>query len=308
MISIIIPTFCQTEKLEKCLLSIDNQTFQTWEVILINDNHMHDRYYKYVNKLVKKIDDTRVKLINNNSNKNAAACRNIGLNEAKFDYVFFLDDDDGFFSPDLLETFSLNLPKTSKPNFMLYCKAVLFDGGRPYRSVFPRIPSGNIDLMIIKRELNFMTGTVLFNKNFVLQFGGYDENLIRFQDIQFMLSFFQKGGIAVPVNGVFTRINFDRKVLRLTFEQYEQARSYFFNNIIAPNLYLSQSQKEHLSQFFSFDLVVYGLRTRGIKHIKNLKFTHLRFLLTGYFLYRVFYVMKRSGTRLLVRGAGKNES
>ena len=308
MISIIIPTFRQTAKLKKCLSSIDKQSFRPWEVILVNDNNKHDEYYEYVNKLVTQINDIRITLINNNSNLNAGYCRNIGLREAKYDNVFFLDDDDELYSPNLLETFSISLNRNDQPHCMLYCKAVLFDGGRPYRSVFPKIPPADLELLIIEREINFMTGTVLFNKNFVLKFGGFNENLTRFQDIQFMLSFFGQGGFAVPVYGVYTRINFDRRVLRLTYQEYKQARSYFFNNIVKPNPCFSQHKKDYLRKFFSFDLFVYGIRTLGIKHIRNLKFIHLRFLLTRYFLHRVFYIMKRRITKIFASGWRKHES
>ena len=65
-ISICIPSLNMNKYIERTILSIINQSFQDFEIIIINDNSKDD-----TEKIIKRLqlEDSRIKLINHNINK-----------------------------------------------------------------------------------------------------------------------------------------------------------------------------------------------------------------------------------------------
>lgn len=90
-ISIIIPVYNTQAYLPKCLDSVFSQTFQDFEVIVVNDGSpdnsqtIIDRYKeKYPHKLVAICQE----------NAGLSAARNTGIDAASGDFLMFLDSDD----------------------------------------------------------------------------------------------------------------------------------------------------------------------------------------------------------------------
>ena len=90
MISIIIPVFNSESYLNKCLDSLVNQTYENIEILCINDGSS-DSSLAILNEFSKK--DSRIKVFSQ-SNKGQSSARNLGLKEAKGDYILFIDSDD----------------------------------------------------------------------------------------------------------------------------------------------------------------------------------------------------------------------
>ena len=93
-ISIIIPMYNVEKYIGECLDSILNQTFQNFEVIVIDDCST-DRSVEIVQNYAQTFGG-RLKLgrTNKNSNGGGYLPRNIGLSIARGEYVFFVDSDD----------------------------------------------------------------------------------------------------------------------------------------------------------------------------------------------------------------------
>ena len=89
-ISVIIPVYNVENYLNECLDSICNQTFGDIEIICINDGST-DRSLDILKSYEKK--DSRIRIISQ-ENKGQGASRNIGLNQACGEYVYFMDSDD----------------------------------------------------------------------------------------------------------------------------------------------------------------------------------------------------------------------
>lgn len=96
--SIIIPIYNAERSLEKCLNSINDQSFHEYEVILVDDGSK-DSSYVICQEFAKK--DSRFCLIHQD-NKGVSSARNAGLERAKGDYICFVDSDD-YISPDYLK-------------------------------------------------------------------------------------------------------------------------------------------------------------------------------------------------------------
>lgn len=95
-ISVIIPTYAPGKYIFECLDSIINQTLQsdTYEILVIL-NGPKDPYYEMLNNI------KRIKLYYSEK-KGVSNARNVGLNNAKGEYICFIDDDD-IVSPYYLE-------------------------------------------------------------------------------------------------------------------------------------------------------------------------------------------------------------
>lgn len=89
MVSVIIPTYNRGATIERAILSVLEQTYQDFEIIIVDDNSNDN-----TEEVVKKINDNRIKYIRNNINKGANESRNIGVAEAKGEYIAFQDSDD----------------------------------------------------------------------------------------------------------------------------------------------------------------------------------------------------------------------
>ena len=89
IVSIVIPTYNHAKFISKALESVINQTYKNWEAIIIDNNSTDD-----TNKIIKQYDDPRIKYLKINNNGVIAKSRNLGIKEAKGEWIAFLDSDD----------------------------------------------------------------------------------------------------------------------------------------------------------------------------------------------------------------------
>jgi teichuronic acid biosynthesis glycosyltransferase TuaG len=89
-VSVIMPAFNAALYIEEAIRSVIDQTFQNWELIVINDGST-DATRVIVDRYVLK--DDRIKLINQ-ENKKLGAARNTGIINSNGEWIAFLDADD----------------------------------------------------------------------------------------------------------------------------------------------------------------------------------------------------------------------
>lgn len=99
-LSICISTYNSEKYIEKAILSIINQSFKDFEIIVVNDNS-DDKTFEILLKLQK--EDTRIKIINHSQNLGTYHSRVEGVLNTKSKYILFLDPDDMFLNPLLFE-------------------------------------------------------------------------------------------------------------------------------------------------------------------------------------------------------------
>lgn len=98
MISVIVPIYNVNSYLPRALDSIICQTFQEWEAILVDDGST-DGSSLIADEYAQR--DARFKVIHK-PNGGQSEARNIGVEQAKGEYMLFLDSDD-FLHPQLME-------------------------------------------------------------------------------------------------------------------------------------------------------------------------------------------------------------
>lgn len=86
-VSVIIPFFSHKEWLKEALDSVFSQTYQNFEVILVNDGSKED-----INDIISNYDSRLIYLTQKNAGPGAA--RNKGIRQASGDYIAFEDSDD----------------------------------------------------------------------------------------------------------------------------------------------------------------------------------------------------------------------
>ena len=90
LISVIVPVYNVEKYLDRCVESIVSQTYKNLEIILIDDGSP-DNCPQMCDDWAKK--DSRIKVIHK-ENGGVSSARNCGLDEAKGEYISFVDSDD----------------------------------------------------------------------------------------------------------------------------------------------------------------------------------------------------------------------
>lgn len=92
LVSVIMPSYNAEKLIGRTIESVLDQSYLNWELLVIDDCSK-DNTRDVVNKLAQ--SDSRIKLISLDKNHGApAAPRNIGVREAKGEWIAFLDADD----------------------------------------------------------------------------------------------------------------------------------------------------------------------------------------------------------------------
>ncbi len=107
LISIIVPVYKAEKYLSACLDSLFAQTYSNIEIILVNDGSP-DNSGQLCNEYAAK--DSRIRVIHK-ENGGASSARNLGLDNAKGEYIAFVDSDDAV-APTFLEDRYNNAVKT----------------------------------------------------------------------------------------------------------------------------------------------------------------------------------------------------
>ena len=91
-ISIVICTYNRAQYLAKGINSVINQTFQDWELIIVDDGSQ-DNTFEVVNPYVQKFNNIRYF---KHQNKKQCYAKNVGIQASFGKYITFLDSDDAY--------------------------------------------------------------------------------------------------------------------------------------------------------------------------------------------------------------------
>ena len=91
LITIITPYFKKKNYIKKTILSVLDQTYQKFEILIVyDDTDKND--LNFINEI--KSLDNRVNIIINDKNMGAGISRNIAINQANGNFIAFIDADD----------------------------------------------------------------------------------------------------------------------------------------------------------------------------------------------------------------------
>ncbi len=89
LVSIIMPSYNTADYISDSIKSIQGQTYQEWELIIVDDCSSDNSV-----EVICSFNESRIRLLKNEKNSGAAISRNYALREAKGKWIAFLDSDD----------------------------------------------------------------------------------------------------------------------------------------------------------------------------------------------------------------------
>lgn len=191
LVSIIIPTYKRSDKIERAIKSVINQTYKNIEIIIIDDNANFLEEREKTRKIVRKYKN--IKFIENEKNLGGALTRNVGIENATADYVAFLDDDDEFINTKIEKQMEL-MKQKEKENAnvgMIYCYKNIFDTEGKLWFVGKVNKEGNC-LFEHMKECIETTSTWLCKKEALIKSGMF-ENVKAHQDNILLLKILANG-------------------------------------------------------------------------------------------------------------------
>ncbi len=124
LVSFIVPVYNTQDYLEECLDSLIGQTCADYEVIVINDGST-DNSAEIIARYASQYDSIRV-ITQENSGLSVA--RNVGIHQAKGDYIFFVDSDD-YVNVDAVRFIKRNISISDVPaDVITFSRYILFGG------------------------------------------------------------------------------------------------------------------------------------------------------------------------------------
>lgn len=102
IVSVILPTFNRARTLTRAIRSVLAQTFQEWELLVVDDASIDE-----TSNLMRKFSDARIRYIRHEHNRGPSSARNSGIEVARGAYIAFLDSDDEWFPEKLADDISV---------------------------------------------------------------------------------------------------------------------------------------------------------------------------------------------------------
>ena len=177
-VSVIIPTYNRAILLGRAIESVLNQTFQDFELIIIDDGST-DNTDEVIKEFQKK--DNRIVYLKHDKNRGGSAARNTGIKASRGEYIAFLDSDDEWL-PEKLEK-QINVFKKLSDNIGLVYSGyyeVLEQNVEVLSKIIP-IFKGDIYKNILKSNI-LGSPTPLIRKICFEKAGLFDETLLSCQD------------------------------------------------------------------------------------------------------------------------------
>lgn len=178
LVSIIVPTYNRGFIIKDTLASVQKQSYQHWECIIVDDFSEDDT--KEIVETVAKTDQ-RFKYALNQNKKGAPGSRNTGFDLSKGDFIIFLDSDDLLSSDCLVKRLSF----AEKKDADFYCFATGAFKEKPFDTniVWNYLHKPENDLLrFLQQDMPWCVYGVLWTRAFLQKIGPWDESLLCWQD------------------------------------------------------------------------------------------------------------------------------
>ncbi|MGF2035172.1 MAG: glycosyltransferase family A protein [Nostoc sp. CmiVER01] len=172
-VSVVIPAYNSLKYLPATMESVLRQTFNDFEVILVNDGSSDN-----TENWVSQIADPRVKLITQ-ENQGLSGARNTGIAHASGKYIAFLDADD-LWEPTKLEKQVLCLEENSEIGLVYTWVALIDENGNSTGRVFKNYAENDVWHQIIEHNIVESGSVAMVRRQCFETCGVFDRNLRSF--------------------------------------------------------------------------------------------------------------------------------
>lgn len=183
--SIVIPLFNKQQYIERTLKSVLSQTYQNFEIIIVNDGSSDGG-----NLIAESYTSDTVTVINQ-KNCGVSSARNRGIKAAKYDFICLIDADDAWVPNFLQEIANLIHDFPNHHIFSLRHEIIDDDGSLIYPKV--KLPADfrgvikNFTRRFTKSNGLINASSVCLRKQFFLELGGFPEGQNQGEDIYLWL-------------------------------------------------------------------------------------------------------------------------
>lgn len=180
LISVIVPVYNGAKTIRETLESVINQTFQDFELIVINDGSKDSTL-----KIVAEIKDPRLTVFSY-PNAGLAVSRNRGIKHAIGEYISFIDADD-LWTPDKLEA-QLNALQNNPQVAVAYSWTDYIDESSQFlRRGGYVTANGNVLAKLLVVDFLENGSNPLIRRQALIDVGGFDESLPAAEDWDILL-------------------------------------------------------------------------------------------------------------------------
>ena len=184
-VSIILPTYNRAELVVRAIDSILQQTYEEFELIVVDDGSTDDTEQK-----VRGIEDKRIRYVKLEKNGGPSNARNVGIDTAVYDYIAFHDSDDCWRKEKLEKQMRRLLESSSETGFVYGCYEYNSLDGR--KACFPRKElekekkTGYIYPQMLVENLIGMP-TILVKRECIEKIGKFNIHYASLEDYEWML-------------------------------------------------------------------------------------------------------------------------
>lgn len=182
LVSIILPVFNGEKYLAQSIKSILNQSYNNFELIIVNDCST-DGSLIIINNFAK--NDNRIRVINNSANEGLPNSLNIGFSAASGEYLTWTSDDN-IFHNNAIYTFTNFLKLHNKIDFVYSNYAIIDNCG----TILRRNCLGPITDI---KYYNTIGASFLYRNSLAKKVGLYDSKMVMAEDYDYWIRCFKNG-------------------------------------------------------------------------------------------------------------------
>lgn len=230
MFSIIMPTYNRGHIIENAIMSVINQTYQNWELIIVDDGSTDNTF-----EVVSDITDNRIHYIQYEKNTGSNHARNIGIEKASGEYLAFLDSDNQWHK-NYLES-QLGIFQNDAVSADVVFARCIIAGPWGYvvfpNNIYTEFSSNEKITKCALYNSIFDTNVVCMRREIWEQSGKFDENLLRLQDWEYFLRILVQGKYHFRFNDAVICDNYlQQDSITAKEELFWDSRLYIFKKYI----------------------------------------------------------------------------
>ena len=290
-VSVIIPTYNRAHILGRAIQSVLDQTYQDFEIIVVDDGSTDN-----TDEVINNFNDKRIIYHLCGKNRGVAAARNIGIKLSRAEYIAFQDSDDVWHLDKLEKTMKI-IKKIENIDFIFSCGRIIKDG-----EIIGYTGNNSWINESPKKELlsklfmsNFIpTQGAVVKKDKITQVGGFDESFPSASDHELWLRLISICNFHFIGEPLYD-IHFSEECItgNIKMRLHSQKRLFNKNKAILKNCVNSKLKyylikQIHLSNIFH--AAAWDVSNRGNKNIDAIFYYIVSFIA---FPYRGFSLLKK---------------
>lgn len=241
MVSVVIPTHNRADLLPRAIKSVQEQTYKDLEIVVVSDGST-DNTKEVVEALA--AEDSRIRFVEYHPGRGGNIARNTGIEEAKGEYVAFLDDDDEFFPTKLEKQVAI---MESDPEIgLVYTGVKILYINEKVTYASKARNCGDLSREILLDNYIGTTSTVMLRKSVIAKSGMFDVQLKALQDFDLWIRVCQHCKVGVVPEELINYYNYtNSNQVSASTQKYIDAFAYINNKYAA---YFEEMSPEKLAE------------------------------------------------------------